>query len=63
MHAAIIRATKPTTATNQTRAVGETTATDPCCGVTSCCTPAEQATDPATTAAETKAASGCGCDS
>jgi arsenite methyltransferase len=47
MHSAIIRASKPKT--------------DACCGVRSCCTAAEHAVDPATTVAESKAASGCVC--
>ncbi|HEY5835558.1 ArsI/CadI family heavy metal resistance metalloenzyme [Streptomyces sp.] len=34
---------------------------DACCGTTACCTPDEQATDPAQTPAEAKAAAGCAC--
>ncbi|MGW3209160.1 ArsI/CadI family heavy metal resistance metalloenzyme [Streptomyces sp. NPDC001135] len=34
-----------------------------CCGTTACCTPEEQAVDPAQTSAEAKAAAGCGCGS
>ncbi|WP_018685234.1 arsenite methyltransferase [Actinokineospora enzanensis] len=45
MHAAIIRAAKP----------------DICCGVGSCCTPAEQSVTPGLTVAEAKSANGCGC--
>jgi arsenite methyltransferase len=48
MHSAIIKARKPATAGN-------------CCGVAGCCTPGEQAVDPATTVAQAKAAHGCGC--
>ncbi|TDD07566.1 arsenite methyltransferase [Saccharopolyspora terrae] len=51
MHSAIIRATKP--------AMPETE--DACCGVTACCTPAEQAADPRTTITEAKDAAGCAC--
>ncbi|GAA4834109.1 ArsI/CadI family heavy metal resistance metalloenzyme [Kitasatospora terrestris] len=39
------------------------TAPDACCGTTACCTPDEQALDPAQTPAEAKAAAGCGCGS
>ncbi|MGW1053526.1 arsenite methyltransferase [Streptomyces sp. NPDC002521] len=57
MHSAIVRATKPTTATGP-----DTSGTDDsCCGVTACCTPAEQATDPSVTVSETKSAAGCAC--
>ncbi|MGW2998691.1 arsenite methyltransferase [Streptomyces sp. NPDC001155] len=57
MHSAIVRATKPTTAAGP-----DTSATDDsCCGVTACCTPAEQATNPSVTVSETKSAAGCGC--
>ncbi|GIH98448.1 glyoxalase [Planobispora takensis] len=34
---------------------------DACCGTVACCTPAEQAVDPARSAAEAKAAAGCDC--
>jgi SAM-dependent methyltransferase len=66
MHSAIVHATKPiATAT----ATVTTTATEPdasatddsCCGVTACCTPAEQATDPSLTVTEAKSAAGCSC--
>ncbi|WP_141203628.1 arsenite methyltransferase [Streptomyces griseorubiginosus] len=57
MHSAIVRATKPTTAPEP-----DASATDnSCCGVTACCTPAEQATDPSLTVSEAKSAAGCGC--
>ncbi|MEU6236864.1 ArsI/CadI family heavy metal resistance metalloenzyme [Kitasatospora sp. NPDC047058] len=36
---------------------------DACCGTTACCTPDEQALDPARTPAEAKAAAGCACGS
>ncbi|MEV7414908.1 ArsI/CadI family heavy metal resistance metalloenzyme [Streptomyces sp. NPDC089919] len=36
---------------------------DACCGTTACCTPDEQAVDPARTPAEAKAAAGCACGS
>ncbi|MEV6048769.1 arsenite methyltransferase [Streptomyces xanthochromogenes] len=53
MHSAIVRATKP--ATTAARA-------DSCCGVTACCTDAERAVDPNSTAAEAKSVSGCDCN-
>ncbi|MEU0406653.1 arsenite methyltransferase [Streptomyces griseorubiginosus] len=56
MHSAIVRATKPTSKTPE--ATGNTAE---CCGVTSCCTPTEHATDPSLTVTEAKSASGCGC--
>ncbi|BFO18128.1 methyltransferase domain-containing protein [Streptomyces sp. KM77-8] len=57
MHSAIVRATKPTPATGpDISATG-----DSCCGVTACCTPAEQAADPSVTVSEAKSATGCGC--
>ncbi|WP_371530928.1 arsenite methyltransferase [Streptomyces sp. NBC_01283] len=60
MHSAIVRATKPTTATRQD--AGRTDApAEACCGVTACCTPAEQTTTPGITASEAKTASGCAC--
>ncbi|MER6081190.1 arsenite methyltransferase [Streptomyces sp. NPDC001833] len=58
MHSAIVRATKPTAATEAAEAKEPS---DACCGVNSCCTPAETSTDPAVTVTEAKAASGCGC--
>ncbi|MFI6445633.1 ArsI/CadI family heavy metal resistance metalloenzyme [Kitasatospora sp. NPDC050543] len=38
-------------------------APDACCGTTACCTPDEQALDPARSPAEAKAATGCACGS
>lgn len=60
MHSAIVRAvkphdSKPIPATASEGEVGS------CCGVSACCTTAEQAVDPGVTVAEAKAASGCGC--
>jgi arsenite methyltransferase len=57
MHSAIIRAVKPVTATANPVSAGS------CCGVSACCTPAEQAADPAKTVSEAKADAGCGCQS
>ncbi|MPY53974.1 arsenite methyltransferase [Streptomyces acidicola] len=57
MHSAIVRATKPTTATGPDASATD----DSCCGVTACCTPVEQATDPSVTVSEAKSAAGCGC--
>jgi catechol 2,3-dioxygenase-like lactoylglutathione lyase family enzyme len=37
------------------------TSPDACCGTTACCTPEEQALDPAQSPAEVKAAAGCAC--
>ncbi|MFI5611521.1 arsenite methyltransferase [Amycolatopsis sp. NPDC051903] len=54
MHSAIVRAAK-------SAGPPLTTAAASCCGVTGCCTPAEHATDPATTAAQAKTDAGCGC--
>ena len=59
MHSAIVRAVKPTSATETNGA--SATAADG--GVTACCTSDAQATDASTTVAEAKAASGCGCQS
>ncbi|MET7451354.1 arsenite methyltransferase [Streptomyces sp. NPDC005574] len=58
MHSAMVRATKPPAA--ETTRPGEEL-TDACCGVADCCTPAETSVDPTLTVAETKTASGCGC--
>ncbi|MXM64924.1 arsenite methyltransferase [Streptomyces sp. HUCO-GS316] len=58
MHSAIVRAVKPSAAEGTGDA---NTAADACCGVTACCTSDERTLDPSTTAAEAKAASGCGC--
>ncbi|MFI7405696.1 arsenite methyltransferase [Streptomyces sp. NPDC049541] len=55
MHSAIVRATKPATGPDASAA------NDSCCGVTSCCTPAELATDPSITASEAKSTAGCAC--
>ncbi|NUP19179.1 MAG: glyoxalase/bleomycin resistance/dioxygenase family protein [Streptomyces sp.] len=38
-------------------------APDACCGTTACCTPGEQAVNPAQTPADAKAAAGCACAS
>ncbi|MEU4209957.1 arsenite methyltransferase [Streptomyces sp. NPDC026206] len=61
MHSAIVRAVKPVAAVKPVVDVTGVEAADACCGVTACCTPAEKADDPATTAGEAKAAAGCGC--
>ncbi|MFF4251799.1 arsenite methyltransferase [Streptomyces sp. NPDC001663] len=63
MHSAIVRAIKPASATSTAQTSATAEAADECCGVTSCCTPTEQSTDPALTATEAKSASGCGCQS
>ncbi|WAZ26466.1 arsenite methyltransferase [Streptomyces cinnabarinus] len=60
MHSAIVRATKPTTDAPATSA---SDSDGSCCGVTACCTPAEQATDPFTTVSAAKDAAGCACQS
>ncbi|PWK87223.1 methyltransferase family protein [Lentzea atacamensis] len=60
MHSAIVRATKPAGAVTPASlpvAQGESS----CCGVSACCTTDEQSLDPATSVAEAKTASGCGC--
>jgi ubiquinone/menaquinone biosynthesis C-methylase UbiE len=57
MHSAIIRATKPANTVVAAVAAGS------CCGVSACCTPAEQSADPARTVTEAKADAGCGCQS
>ena len=62
MHSAIVRASKPTTATG-TDALATSAADGSCCGVTACCTPAEQATDPSSTVRAAKSAAGCACQS
>jgi hypothetical protein len=38
-----------------------TAASDTCCGTAACCTSEEKAVDPTQTAAQAKAAAGCGC--
>jgi arsenite methyltransferase len=66
MHSAIVRATKPATATataTGTDAPVTSAADVSCCGVTACCTPAEQATDPSSTVSAAKSAAGCACQS
>ncbi|MEU8975415.1 arsenite methyltransferase [Streptomyces monashensis] len=60
MHSAIVRAAKPH---HSERTSAVAAAADTCCGVAGYCTEGEQATDPSTTVAEAKAASGCGCES
>ncbi|MFD4475243.1 arsenite methyltransferase [Streptomyces sp. NPDC058471] len=60
MHSAIVRAIKPTTATQQAAEQTDASA-EACCGVTACCTPAEQTTTPGITVGEAKTASGCAC--
>ncbi|WP_326671371.1 arsenite methyltransferase [Streptomyces canus] len=58
MHSAIVRAVKPAVGPH----TGVTPATDDsCCGVTACCTPSEQPTDPSVTVSESKSANGCAC--
>ncbi len=61
MHSAIVRATKP--AEGRAGLVEAAEAAGSCCGTVGCCTPTERAVDPGRTAAEAKAASGCGCAS
>jgi ubiquinone/menaquinone biosynthesis C-methylase UbiE len=57
MHSAIIRATKPVNAIP----IVESAAAESCCGVSACCTPAEQSVDVAKTVEQAKADAGCGC--
>ncbi|MET9457989.1 arsenite methyltransferase [Streptomyces canus] len=58
MYSAIVRAVKPAVGPD----TGATPATDDsCCGVTACCTPSEQPTDPSVTVSEAKSANGCAC--
>ncbi|KUO09268.1 arsenite methyltransferase [Streptomyces sp. DSM 15324] len=57
MHSAVVRATKPTTATGADACATD----DSCCGISACCTPAEQATDPSVTLSEAKSTAGCAC--
>ena len=60
MHSAIVRATKPVARPD----TGATPATDDsCCGVTACCAPSEQPTDPSVTVGEAKSDTGCACQS
>ncbi|MFD4557281.1 arsenite methyltransferase [Streptomyces sp. NPDC058469] len=63
MHSAIVRAAKPITSGDASHEAAGSEAGDSCCGVTACCTPTEQSSDPALTVAEAKSASGCGCRS
>jgi SAM-dependent methyltransferase len=76
MNSAIIRASKPASADGKTTAsmagAAPAQARDPqaepgrsssCCGVTACCTPAEQTDDPALTLTQAKTRAGCGCQS
>jgi arsenite methyltransferase len=49
---AVVLAVAPLASAGHTKTVA-------CCGVTACCTPAEQADDPNSTVAEAKSASGC----
>lgn len=58
MHSAIVRATKPVAAES---AVPATEASRACCGVNSCCTPAETSVAPARTVSDARNASGCDC--
>ncbi|MEU9156220.1 arsenite methyltransferase [Streptomyces sp. NPDC048417] len=62
MRSAVIRAAKPTTST-----VPDAAATSPAdgswCGVTACCTPAEQAADPSITVSTAENAAGGACQS
>lgn len=58
MHSAIVRAVKPSGVDGLS---GPVEPEGTCCGVSACCTPAEQATAASATVAEAKAASGCGC--
>ncbi|OIJ64374.1 arsenite methyltransferase [Streptomyces mangrovisoli] len=57
MHSAVVRARKPVVHVPEPGVV----AAGSCCGVSACCTPAEQATDPSVTVGEAKSAAGCGC--
>lgn len=43
------------------RTTSETVEASACCGVTACCSPDEQASEPGVSATEAKTASGCGC--
>ncbi|MER5528406.1 arsenite methyltransferase [Streptomyces sp. NPDC002677] len=62
MHSALIRAAKPTTSTVPETAV--TSSADASCrGVTTCCTPTEQAAAPSTAVDTATGAAGCACRS
>ncbi|MFE0352669.1 arsenite methyltransferase [Streptomyces nigra] len=63
MHSAIVRATKAATTTTGPGAPPSHAAAGSCCGVSACCTPAEEAVDPAVGVDEAKSAAGCGCTS
>ncbi|MEU4929700.1 arsenite methyltransferase [Streptomyces yokosukanensis] len=64
MHSAVVRASKPAGPTVAGRGtVAKPAADDSRCGVTACCTPAEQATDPSVSVVEAENASGCACRS
>ncbi|TWP52487.1 arsenite methyltransferase [Lentzea tibetensis] len=60
MHSAIVHATKPIGAESAHETVAPQSE-EACCGVNACCTPGEQPVDPGVTAAQAKAAAGCGC--
>ncbi|MFE0440018.1 arsenite methyltransferase [Streptomyces nigra] len=63
MHSAIVRATKTATTATGPGAPPAHAAAGCCCGVSACCTPAEEAVDPAVGVDEAKSAAGCGCTS
>ncbi|WP_338909229.1 arsenite methyltransferase [Streptomyces nigra] len=63
MHSAIVRATKAATTATGPGAPAARSADGSCCGVSACCTPAEEAVDPAVGVDEAKSATGCGCTS
>ncbi|AWE48545.1 MULTISPECIES: arsenite methyltransferase [Streptomyces] len=63
MRSAIVRATKAATTATGPDAPAARTADGSCCGVSACCTPAEEAVDPAVGVDEAKSAAGCGCTS
>ncbi|MEW2419446.1 arsenite methyltransferase [Streptomyces nigra] len=63
MHSAIVRATKAATTATGPGAQAAHAADGSCCGVSACCTPAEEAVDPTVGVDEAKSAAGCGCTS
>ncbi|MGV9235658.1 arsenite methyltransferase [Streptomyces nigra] len=63
MHSAIVRATKAATTATGPGAPAARSADGSCCGVSACCTPAEETVDPAVGVDEAKSAAGCGCTS
>ncbi|MBQ0996233.1 arsenite methyltransferase [Streptomyces sp. RK62] len=63
MYSAIVRATKTATTATGPDAPAAHAAAGSCCGVSACCTPAEEAVDPAVGVDEAKSAAGCGCTS